>query len=87
MKRFIELRGALAAKDIDQRYLGERLGVSAGYISARMTAKVPWDMEEVYTILDLINRPPEDIPVLFPKNGMRYEKRDPVRPRTMRLVR
>ncbi|MFT9076530.1 helix-turn-helix domain-containing protein [Ethanoligenens sp.] len=61
-----KLRALMIEKDIDQKYLCERLGKSQGYISARITCKKPWSMNEVYKICNLLGIQYEDIPVYFP---------------------
>jgi len=65
-----KLRGALIEKEIDQVYLAKKLGLNQPVsISKRMTGKVPWRINEMYAILDLLGVPYEMLPVYFPKDG------------------
>lgn len=68
-----ELRGSLIARDIDHKAYAEYLGRSHGYISARFNDKAAWSMDDVYATLELLQRSPEDIPVLFPAHGVKYD--------------
>lgn len=61
-----KLRALMVEKEVDQKYLCEQLGKSQGYISARMTYKKSWSMDEVYKICSLLGIQAEDIPVYFP---------------------
>ncbi|MFT9057087.1 MAG: helix-turn-helix transcriptional regulator [Ethanoligenens sp.] len=61
-----KLRALMVEKDIDQKYLCKQLGKSQGYISARITCKKPWSMDEVYAICNLIGIRHEEIPTYFP---------------------
>lgn len=68
-KPHIKLRGALAAADIDQQYLARKLLLSPKCVSQRMTGKYPWTLDEVYTILDLIRVPHDQMAAYFPPRG------------------
>jgi hypothetical protein len=74
MKPFARLRAEMKYHDIDEAYLGERLGRSHKYISERLMAKAPWTMDEVYTILDLINWPTEKMHEIFPPRRSAFGK-------------
>lgn len=66
---FRKLRGKIVAVGIDQIYLGEKLGLCESSVSARMTGKIDWRLNEMYAVLDLIHEPPETLNVYFPRNG------------------
>lgn len=69
MKKYRKLKGRLAESDIDQKYICQTLGRSQTYISRRMTGKMPWTMDDVYGMCDLLQIPPDEIPVYFPRGG------------------
>jgi len=68
-KAFRVLRGYLTAAGIDQRYLANQMGVSISYVSSRITARSPWDADDMYFIMDMLNIPHDQMNVLFPKDG------------------
>jgi transcriptional regulator with XRE-family HTH domain len=63
------LKKHLYAKEIEQKELCKVLGRSQTYITQRMTEKRPWSIDEVYTICDIANIPPEEICKYFPRRG------------------
>lgn len=69
MKPHAKLRGAMIAADIDQKYLARKLLLSTKCVSQRMTGKHPWTMDEVYTIMDLLRLPHDQLAVYFPPKG------------------
>lgn len=69
MRLFNALRGALTAKGIEQKYLAELMDRGESYISHRFTGKKPWNQDEQYTLMDIINEPYEKLHFYFPKNG------------------
>lgn len=66
---FSVLRAKLKEKDIDNEYLAKQLNRSTAYISSRLNAKGAWTQDEQYAILDILNLPDNDLPVLFPRGG------------------
>ena len=69
-KRFKRLRAELSAIDIDAEYLAELLGrENRYYIERRLRAEYPWDLTEMYQIMEILRWPIERMPELFPKNG------------------
>ncbi len=68
-KPFRVLRGYLTAAGIEQNYLADLMGVSLSYVSSRMTAKRPWDMQDVYFLMDTLHIPYEQMNIVFPKDG------------------
>lgn len=71
-KAFRVLRGKLQSAGIDQLYLAEQLDRSVGYISRCMNAQAPWRVDEMYTIMTLINEPIENLHIIFPRDGKLY---------------
>ena len=70
-KRFKRLRGELCALDIDSEYLAKLLGVdNRFYTDRRLRAEYPWDLTEMYKIMDILRWPHERMHELFPKDGM-----------------
>lgn len=66
---FSMLRAKLKEKDIDNEYLAKQLNRSAAYISSRLNARGSWTQDEQYAILDILNLPDDDLPLLFPRGG------------------
>lgn len=60
------LRGAMVAADIDEQYLARKLLRGKTYVSERMMGRKPWQMDEVYTIMDLLRLPHDKLAVYFP---------------------
>ncbi len=65
-KPFYKLRFALGEADINQMYLSKMLDRSTGYISARMTGKESWTIEDAYKILKILGEPVESLTEYFP---------------------
>lgn len=70
VRRYEALKRELKIKDIDQKYLADKLGRCPAYVSSRLLGKAPWTMEEMYKIMELINRPAEELYIIFPKDGI-----------------
>lgn len=70
MKRtFLRLRGELQARDIDTRYLGQELdGMSEYSVNRRLRGEVPWGLNEMYAIMNLLDWPSDHMHELFPNN-------------------
>lgn len=67
---FRKLRGKLREFDIDQDYLADCFGVCTMTISHCMTGKKQWPLDWMYSILELVQEPPELLHVYFPRGGM-----------------
>jgi hypothetical protein len=70
---FKRLWDAMQVADVDEALLARKLGVSRATVSSRLNVHTQWNLREMYAILKLINRPKEDLPVLFPENGQNEE--------------
>ena len=68
-KTYRVLRGYLTAAGIEQTYLAEQMGVSLSYVSSRITGKAPWDLDDMYFILDMLHIPHDKMHLVFPKDG------------------
>lgn len=68
-KTYRVLRGYLTAAGIEQIYLAEQMGVSLSYVSSRITGKAPWDLEDMYFIMDMLHLSYDKLHIVFPKNG------------------
>ena len=66
MKKYSYLRERLMRLDIRYSDVAKHIGKSDAYITNRMTGRYPWDMNDVYLIMDLINEPVEYIADVFP---------------------
>jgi len=65
------IRKWLSGLDMTIPELAERLEPPRGstYVSERLRGVHPWDMTDVYQIMNMMNQPPENIHVVFPKGG------------------
>ena len=69
-KRFSTLRGALVETGTTQHVLAHDLGLSPSSLSNRLTGKVPWTIQEAYSVLRLLNRPDTELQLYFPPDGL-----------------
>ncbi len=72
-KPFSYIRELMMKYEIDQITLAEILGRCIAYVSQRMTAKKPWDLDDMYKIMDTFSIPYSQMHIYFPKNGKRCE--------------
>jgi len=70
-KKFIKLRAALVEAEMTFKDLGEYLCLSNGRITARMAGSLPWGLDEMYRIMELLDIPTERLHLYFPKGGLR----------------
>lgn len=68
-KKFSALRKALRENDYTTQELADHLKKSRPYISQRLNGKHPWDLDDVYKILDWLYIPYTDLHIYFPKGG------------------
>jgi len=66
---FAKLRARYRELGYDQSYLSEKLPLCPSALSARFTDKQPWQINEMYKIMDLLQLPYEQLHEYFPKNG------------------
>ena len=59
-----EIRVLLARRDMSQRDLAERSGISQVAISRRMTGAIPWDLTELEAVANALDVPAS---VLIPR--------------------
>lgn len=64
-----ELREQMQERDIDQRILGQALGLSSKSVSNRMTGAQAWSLPECYAALEFLGLPRSDIFIYFPPGG------------------
>lgn len=74
--KYTEIRKLMYGYEIDQTYLGEKIGRSQRYVSDRLTGKRPWDTNDVYAIMRLFDINPSEFPLYFPESDApKSEKR------------
>lgn len=66
---FKELKCLMIMQDKQQKDICKATGKSQSYITARMTAQHPFDMNDVYAICRELDIAYCDIPKYFPPNG------------------
>ena len=69
MKSYIRLREALKDRGLDHEGLAIMLGLSRQSVTARLTGRIAWRIDEAYIVLDLLECPYSEFPVWFPPNG------------------
>lgn len=70
---FNHLRGRLMQLGLNQTTAGRRLGLSQPAMSARMTGRTPWSLDEMYQLLDICHAPAAELPIYFPRGGQNNE--------------
>jgi len=66
---YIDIRQRCREMGIDLAYLAEKTGISKNSMARRMTGKLPWTLDEAYTILDVLKLSPDHLIKLFPRGG------------------
>lgn len=67
-RAFKELKCLMIRLDVTQDEIRDIIGKSRSYVTARMCAKAPWSMDDVYAICEALNINPQEIPKYFPPN-------------------
>jgi len=57
-------------RSIEQDYLSEKLDRSISYITARMCGHADWSQRDMYTLMDLLRIPYNEMHEYFPKEGI-----------------
>ena len=70
-KPFKELRKQMYGEGVGQADVAEHLGKSPCYVSIRLRGLMPWDLEDVYKLCDLLHIPEEQIAFYFPRGDMK----------------
>ena len=60
------LAGRLRQLKLQQRDLAEKLAMSESSLSHRMTGQVAWRIDEMYSVLSIIEASPDELPLYFP---------------------
>lgn len=66
---FLKLKSALLENGYYQRDLAKITGKSDGYCQARMTARSPWDLGDVYKIMKALRLEKKDMHLYFSMDG------------------
>lgn len=69
-KLYTALRGALVARDLQHTDLARLLLISEGSVSNRFRGLHPWTVEEMYSIMDWLGLPHDQLHIYFPPNGI-----------------
>ena len=68
-KKFAALRKALRKNDYTTQELADHLKKSRPYISQRLNGLRPWELTDMYAILDWLYIPHSELHIIFPKEG------------------
>ncbi len=68
-KHFRRLRGDLIANGLSNADLCKIMRRGECYVSRCLNAKVPFNLDEQYAIMNAINRPFRDLYIIFPPDG------------------
>ena len=63
------LAGRLRQLKLQQRDLAQKLAMSESSLSHRMTGQVAWRIDEMYSVLHIIEASPDELPRYFPAAG------------------
>lgn len=68
-KPYQVLRTSLFTLNINQTDAAEALGICRDTFSRKVLGKIPFTTSEMYSLIDMLGRPDEDLHVLFPRGG------------------
>lgn len=74
LKYYRKLKTRMFEKEVDQAYIAQKLGRSKPYIGDRLKGKQPFSMDDVYTIIEILEIPQEEALTYFPKGGISERK-------------
>ena len=69
-EKYRVLRKELKSHGLDLPYVAGLCGCSLSKIYNNLNGFAEWSVRDVYAIMDALNLPYANIPVLFPKDGM-----------------
>lgn len=76
MKRFKLLKDTMHTKELRQIDLAKCIAETTGrkcslsHLNAMMNGKYPWDLDEAYAALDILEQPHNLLSEFFPKGGI-----------------
>lgn len=68
-RAFSQLRGLMAAADVDNYRLGLELNLSPSSVSDRLTGRQPWKLTEMYKTMNFFHVSHDRLHEIFPENG------------------
>lgn len=68
--RHTELRAEMLRRGYDGKTMAAKLAIAPATFSHKLSGQRPWDSWEIYTILDILGLPYEQMHIFFPKNGI-----------------
>ena len=85
--KYKRLRGKMREEGITGNDLARWMGMTPNSISARMTGRVSWSLQDAYQILDYLSIPREELYDYFPPDGKDTELTDRMSPAFEAAVR
>lgn len=77
-RKYEKLRRKISSAGMSVKYLAEELmGCSASHLYNRLSGKTPWEIHEMYTILDILYIPHKKLHRYFPPNGEAGKEKEP----------
>ena len=73
MRPYHALRAALYGGGVTHDQLARRLRIGTATVSRKLNARSPWTLAECYQVMDLLGKPYEQIPLIFPRDGRNEE--------------
>lgn len=64
------LRNLLHSFDITNEVLAEELGIGMDTVSRKLNCRSDWTLEQMYSILELIQEPAHRMHEIFPRGGI-----------------
>lgn len=69
-KTYVRLKGLLKSFGFEQSDVAKLLDTSVSSVSRRYRAVEPWDIDQIYKLMDAIHEPYENISEFFPRGGI-----------------
>ena len=73
MRPYHKLRTELYIGGYTEPLLARRLRIGTATVSRTLNARSPWTLAECYQVMDLLGKPYEQIPLIFPRDGRNEE--------------
>ena len=64
------LRAEMANRSLTQEDIPEILDRSQSYVDRRFSGKHAWSLDDAYKLMETLQQPVADLPLLFPKGGL-----------------
>lgn len=70
VRTYLALRGVISAHGMTNSDVAAKLQLTPFSISNRFCGRNPWDINEMYQIMDMFHLPYDQLHIYFPPNGI-----------------